>query len=70
MYKNPRPTYRHSLQYLVIAYYHKIVDFLKAIAKHLHSLEYLDLKDCPNISQKIVDVLFPDLEIFGRVKIF
>ncbi|CAG8730667.1 3237_t:CDS:1, partial [Funneliformis caledonium] len=38
---------------------------LKIIADHLHALEYLDLKNCHRISQKIIDKLFPDLEIGG-----
>jgi len=38
---------------------------LKIIADHLHALEYLGLKNCYRISQKIIDTLFPDLEIGG-----
>ena len=38
---------------------------LKIIAEHLHALEYLGLKNCYRISQKIIDTLFPDLEIGG-----
>ena len=36
---------------------------LKTIAKYLHNLEYLGLKGCCRISQKIIDMLFSDLEI-------
>ncbi|CAG8442594.1 1959_t:CDS:2 [Funneliformis caledonium] len=36
---------------------------LKTITEYLYNLEYLGLKGCRRISQKIIDMLFPDLEI-------
>lgn len=38
---------------------------LKAVAEHLNSIEYLGLKNCYRISQKIVDKIFPGLKIEG-----
>ncbi|PKY12345.1 RNI-like protein [Rhizophagus irregularis] len=38
---------------------------LKAVAEHLNSVEYLGLKNCYRVSQKIVNKIFPDLKIGG-----
>jgi Leucine-rich repeat (LRR) protein len=55
-----------SIIYLDIGHAKFISDIiLKAVAEHLNSLEYLGLKNCYKISQKIVDKIFPDLEIGG-----
>ena len=55
-----------NIIYLDLEYADFIFDrTLKTIAEYLHSLEYLGLKGCRRISQKIIDMLFPDLEIGG-----
>ena len=55
-----------NIIYLDLGYADFIFDrTLKTIAEYLHSLEYLGLKGCRRISQKIIDTLFPDLEIGG-----
>src|SRR5581483_11558997 len=55
-----------NIQYLDLGYAPSIsCTTLKIIAEHLHALEYLGLKNCYRISQKIIDTLFPDLEIGG-----
>ncbi|RGB21689.1 hypothetical protein C1646_777494 [Rhizophagus diaphanus] len=55
-----------NIIYLDLGYADFIFDrTLKTIAEYLHSLEYLGLKGCRRISQKIIDILFPDLEIGG-----
>ncbi|CAG8485248.1 11954_t:CDS:2 [Funneliformis mosseae] len=52
--------------YLDLGYADFIFDrTLKIITEYLHSLEYLSLKGCRRISQKIIDILFSDLEIGG-----
>ena len=55
-----------NIIYLNLGYADFIFDrTLKTIAEYLHSLEYLGLKGCCRISQKIIDMLFSDLEIGG-----
>ncbi|PKB95801.1 RNI-like protein, partial [Rhizophagus irregularis] len=55
-----------NIIYLDLGYADLIFDrILKTIAEYLHSLEYLGLKGYRRISQKIIDMLFPDLEIGG-----
>ncbi|PKK63173.1 hypothetical protein RhiirC2_789284 [Rhizophagus irregularis] len=55
-----------NIIYLDLGYADFIFDrTLKIITEYLHSLEYLGLKGCRRISQKIINMLFPDLKIGG-----
>ncbi|CAG8512812.1 8380_t:CDS:2 [Funneliformis caledonium] len=55
-----------NIIYLDLGYVDFIFDrTLKTIAEYLYNLEYLSLKGCRRISQKIIDMLFSDLKIGG-----
>jgi hypothetical protein len=55
-----------SIVYLYLGYAEFVSNTtLKAVAEHLNSVEYLGLKNCYRVSQKIVNKIFPDLKIGG-----